>query len=347
MDRKKLVTALKKVEPALGALSPNTAPVLASFCFSGTNVHAFNGLIALVYPCETEFTGAVPGRIFLDSLALSKAETVALTQNGETLTAVAGRGKLESPLIDKGEFKFLTPNLKTAKPLKVDEKWLAALSLAAAGMTRKLALAWQYGVTLDVFEKGCIFYATDNRTITRVATGTPQGKAEFSVILLPEFVDALLNAAKESAPKGIYFSPKWVQAFFTGGLKLFSITMEGASSAEYQKITGVYLTKAGDKPPIPPLLSGALQRANLAFGHATDDAHTLLTVKGNHLQLKTPSPVGEITDVIKMPHSDISLKVRPDDMLRALPYCKAITLFEEAVRFSGPGYLFLVSKVIV
>lgn len=343
MDRKQLVETLKKVEPALAAR--NEIPVLASFCFNGETVHAFNKIIALVCPCRTEFKGAVQGRLFLDSLALSRADTAEFSVEAETLTVKVGKSKLETPLLAPEEFQFQSPEKGKGKALKVDEKWLAALAVAAAGMGRKLGGAvWQYGVTLDICDGGCIFYATDNRTITRVTAGKP-GKVEFSVILLPEFVDALLNAAKGAAPKGIVFSPQWVQAFFNGGLRLFSITMEGASSKSYRDITDSFLTKPGPSPDIPAELSLCLQRAQLAFSHATENPHTELTIKDNFARFKTPSPVGEKTDVMKLPHSPITLKVRPDDLLRGLERGKKISLFESCVRFSAPGYLFLVSPI--
>lgn len=342
MDRKKLIDALKKVEPALAVR--NDMPVLASFCFDGNNVHTFNNVTAMVYPCRTDFKGAVQGRLFLDSLGLSHADTVEFSQAGETLNVTAGRSKLETPLLPPAEFKFQSPDMKKGKPLKIDEKWLAALALAAAGMTRKLAQPWQYGVTLDICENGCIFYATDNRTITRVTAGK-SGKVEFSVILLPELVDGLLSAAKGSAPKGIIFSPQWVQVFFNGGLKLFSVTMDGASSKDYRGITDAYLSKSSSAAAIPVELNRCLQRANLAFSHAVENPHTELVIKGNHIRFKTPSPVGDTTDVIKFAHPEIALKVRPDDMLRGLEKGKTLSLFSDCIRFSASGYLFLVSPI--
>ncbi len=352
-QRKEVLDVLKKVEPALS--TKDLIPVFACLCFNGTTVTAFDDVVALQYPFDFGFKGAVRGRVLIDFLASSRAKEVEV--EGETdgvINIKAGRAKLNTPLLGTDDFLFKRPKMEQGHTLKVGDDFLSALGRAMISMGRDPSHPFRLGVTVssvssgdDGEKSGLLFYSSDNKSATQVFYPTKEGdKVELVTILPPRFCELISEIGKADKLTSITLNGDWVEATFTSGLRLFSKTVQGAELKTFRKVFKG-MEEVGTVIDIPKGLDKCLERA-LVVAKFAKEPFTAVKVKGDQLLLHTSSEsAGEVKDRITIDtHGPAELWVAPELLARVLPLADKFALIpEQCVLFKGKHFTHVVTVV--
>jgi hypothetical protein len=342
IDRAELVAVLKKVAPALS--QKDLVPIFACFCFSKNSVHAYDDVVCLRFPAKFGITGAVRGEMLLPFLNASRAKEIDIAPGDGTVLIKAGRPKLNTALLPESEFLFQTPTLEKSVAVRVDAAFVEALSKTAISMGREMGKVWQYGVTVVPYAAGYKLYATDTKTITRTVVGDVLGTQLSPVLLPPRFVDLLLLQTKDDIPVKMSIAEGWGEAQFQSGLKLFTRTVSGADSKEYDDLLDQLETKTKKlMVEIPKGFDRCLERAALVTKFSKEPV-TRLIADGEKLKFETLSPAGDIdNDFLNCEHAAADVRVLPEMVQRGLPHAARLAIVDECVRLSSKGYIYLVS----
>lgn len=344
MDRQLLTTTLKKLEPAL--LDNGQMPVLGCYCFGEKSVHSYNAQLGLSRPYTEKFNppfrGAVRGKLLLGFLNNCGGKDVEFETEGHegSILFKCGRPRIEIPTLLPTDFLFEQPAMDKAREIIVSAALLDSLKLISSNMGSDPTHPWRMGVTMVSTESGDDFYATNNRTITRVTLGTPEGEAK-SYLFPPRFVQLLLSLIKEDEPRRIHVAKSWVRASFKSGLKLFSKSIAEIKSKEYFGMVNPIMEREAKPVAIPAGLEQCLQRAMVVSRYATQPVTTLKCSKGK-LKLITQSDAG-LDDSVNFEQEEMEVKVPPELLLNGMKNASHMTIFEDCVRFTGKGYVHLVA----
>lgn len=352
MDRHILTIVLDRIAPALS--TKDLIQVLACFCFGKTEVYAYDDQVCLIHPYDghedfvPNIRGAVRGRLLLDFLHASRSKTVEVegTAGSGSMTVKCGRAKLDVPVLPESDFLFEPPPMKKAKEITLSETFLGDLRTAAASMGHDPSNPWRLGVTLIYNDAGYAMYSTDNKTITRVTSGSEVDPDQDLVTLLPpRFVELLLDLSKKDVASTLQFTKDWVQIQFAGGMRLFSKSISGASPKEYVRMVGGVEGRADKPSELPKGIDRCFERA-LTVTPFAKEPFTQLSVKGDRLRFKTISPAGEVADSLPLTGAkEISIRVPPEIARKGLGRAKSLTLFEDCIRLGGKGYLHLIATI--
>jgi DNA polymerase III sliding clamp (beta) subunit (PCNA family) len=353
VPRQEMLDTLKRVEPALSG--KDLIQVFACLCFTGDSVHAFDDVVALHLPTKGfGFRGAIRGRVLIDTLASSKAKEATLSQDGHEGCVVvkAGRSKLMIPLLPESEFIFKKlPKMKDGVVVKVGREFVDAFARAMVSMGRDASHPTRLGVTMATTsdpKPGFLFYSSDNKAATRVYL--PEKGAddagELAAILPPRFCELLVEIGKEDEPTQITLTSEWVEAVFTSGLRLFARAILGDGVEMFE---GVFARQWKRKPKmvdVPKGLDKALERAMVVAKYAKEP-FTAVAVKESVLRLTTLSDsAGRVDDRlsdVELP--DVSTRVTPDLLYRALPMAEQFGFGEGCVLLKGDDFDHLITTI--
>ena len=170
LNRKDLIRALRTVKPAL---SSRRNEVLSCFWFTGKTVMAYNYQIAISVPCETNFTGAVPGkRKLLVLLNHTKRHSVELAAAGGELTGGQEDSYFVTTLRPPEEFQalFTMPTMPNSVA-KLAEHESSDLIDCIAGCMRSFGprSSIAEGLTVIPNRKSVEFFATNGSTISKAS----------------------------------------------------------------------------------------------------------------------------------------------------------------------------------
>jgi len=328
MKRHDLLLALKRVEPALG--SGDLVAATSYLCFTGKTVMAYDDRIALVTPCDTLFTGGVPGRVLLDILGASTAEEVEFEELAESIKVKCGRTRLTLPRLSPKEFLF-TPAETTGKAAVVGSKELLQLfrdSLLSVGVDPSAPS--RLGVTISFRDSGSVHaYSSDDTALTHVTcpveTTGKFGKPEF--ILSMRFLQTLLNIASGDSWDAFFLcEDSYVLAGFASGTHLYARLLEGANTKQFEDVIDSTVTKAGKGYEVPSGLARTLDRACLLVGSVSTGLVTLELTK-DQLVVTAEERAGSLVERHNIKGSAPAgpFRISPDRLRKALPRATTMT----------------------
>lgn len=339
MKRFELVETLKRVLPALS--KNEVTKNFSNFYFDGKFVQAWDGMVALRSPCETEFTGGVRGRLLVDFLDASKAVEVEFEPDKKVCVVKAARAKLTMAQFPLKGFKFEWPG-ETVATIKATDDLIAAMKACDASMGLDPSNPALLGVTVEAEPDSYVLHSATNVSLTScvVKTKPPKELVGNAFTLPMRFCELVLGGVR---PSTLSVNTKWVEATYEDGTRLHSATISEAKPALFRKV----LSKIdwNHFVNVPKGMEGCVRRALVVLS-SDETQHTDLSVRDGKLRLNTEGPVGRATDYVPMDkHDEVEVSVRPSLLLKPLENAVTMRVLRSSIAFSGPNYRSLISVV--
>ena len=188
-DKAALSEVLQLARPALSKQS--FVPVLSHFCFTGSEVVAYNDLSAVIVPLTTEFQGALPGELLIKAVTSLTGQTATLVEvEGEVLVS-GGKSRFKLPKMATKDFIFTSARMLSGGVLSritVNQTFLKGLERCLISVSNDPSHPAQMGVTFAATADTAWLYATDNHTISRASLeGVAHSVPADEFIILPTF----------------------------------------------------------------------------------------------------------------------------------------------------------------
>lgn len=344
--REDLLKALSVAKPALAV--KDLVPELTNFWFDGEHVMAFNDIIGIEVPCDSEFKGGVRGQLLLGFLEHTRAKEldfgVDADGDAHSLHLKAGASKMKLAMMALKRRMFDFPEVKTIKGLVVGDDFCEALKRALSCVGQDTSIADQLGVTVIANGAGCLLYSTDSKTIVQDSAKLKWGDRR---VLPAVFCEQLLRLRGKDGGD-LYQMPQAVLFIAKSGVRLYSRYVEVKRGLDFEgMITHLMPKDIGKKAiPLPSRLALALERALILLATMPGD---YMTMRFNDDRLEIEVLVegaGELKDTVALEkdHGAIERKLDPALIKRNLALCTKMYLGPDAFILMGDGgFTYLVS----
>lgn len=338
LHRTALIHNLENVEPAL---SDNAmVPVLSHFWFTGKQLLAYNGTIAIAVPCETEFKGAVP-RTMLKMLRTYGGSDIEVNSAKGTLEVKVGPGKFKLITLPPEDFEE-TFTMK-AMPKDADEvdadEFIDALRCCLRSVSSDTSRADYQGITVIPRGKGVLwFFSFDRVTISHaIVKGNIYSKDR--VILSTEWCKqalALLDANK-SATFDLEINEDWsllrVNVNKDEDVKLFGNNIQPDSPLPFEDVLASSAPKDLEFVKLEDQrvkLTAMLDRARIIASGGVAKVRTKFEVDRGKLFFDTESEIGSATDSVNAfdKHPDVKGSIDPGAVLEGIKHFDMVAMTE-------------------
>ena len=223
MNRETLLEALVTASPALA--DNDLIPVLTHFWFESGCVLAYNDIIGISVPIQTDFVGAVKGKLFASLLGKYKSEAVTLNSKEGVLEVKAGNSRFKLDAFATESFPFEFPDASDGVRITAGKDALiAAISLCLQSVSSFVSVAERASVTIVPGGKKRIdLYATDSVTLSAAAVSLKSScSLKTHATLSQAFCKAFLDIARKKDIKSFDFllSDTHSLVTFDNGVKL-------------------------------------------------------------------------------------------------------------------------------
>jgi hypothetical protein len=302
MERKRLIDALDECGPALA----NNAliPILTHYAFTGTEVIAFNGRMAISCPWKSDFKGAVPQTLSA-LLKSSGAKEVDFQPEGETLVVKAASSRFKLAVLPLEDFTFEMPDFKRKSSFGVDAgRFLQSIEACLLSVGNDTSRSDYMGVTLINYGDELLMFATDRETISHGAVAL-KDKVGFKdrVIFPTEFCRELLRIAKGATKLNMEITENYA-ILEHGDVTLYTLLEElDHNPLDFIANLDQLFTAAMKKKmiEIPSKIAGILERACIVTNAAVDRTKTTIKVgDAGKTIMVSKSERGEVTDTITL-----------------------------------------------
>lgn len=355
MERETLHYHLSRCAPALA--KKDFVPIFSCFQFKEGRVAAFNDSVAITAPVESDFVGAVPGKVFLDWLSKCTGQEVEMGLRGGKLQAKCGRAKITLGVYAEDDFIMEDPDLENeATYLATGQAFAKGLKSVLVSMGLDPANPWRLGITVLFSKQGIELLATNDMTIARAAVDVDEegqeglealAKGIGGILLPPRFAELLVDMSKGDGLVGVYFAEGYALAKFESGATLWSRTSTAISVEKYDQILDNTVDKEGAefaRAALPISLGAAIDRAQVVLSAGSMTIATL-AVENGALRIKGDSPAGQVDEEVELEgHPDCEVQAAISFLANGLPYATEISLVPGmCIYLSAPGYDYLVS----
>jgi DNA polymerase III sliding clamp (beta) subunit (PCNA family) len=349
IPRLELLEKLNRVAPALS--DKELIPVLTHLWFQGSTVMAFNDQIAIQTRLQTDFTGAVPGKILLELLTASRAPNVSFTvkDDGDTLLVQAKQTKISLKLLpaDKFIFEMPKPTNGGKGELPGDKDFLPAIECCMQSISNDTSIPDQLGLTIIPNGTDLQLYTVNNMTLNHAKVkGTLPGR----VILSKPFCQQLLELTKNATSFRLLIQPDHAMATFDNGqTRLFGRLIDSSHPVDFDALMKAHLPdRKLELFAIPTSLKLVLQRALVITETKMEETKSLIQVKDGVMSITSKSAKGELVDTVQDQnaklgnHPDISVRLNPRLLKNGLQYDKLLVT-ESCAIMTKKNMVYLIS----
>lgn len=329
---------------------------LTHLWFDGKFVYAYDEILGIRAPLETDFTGGVRGDLLLGMLEKNSAKNLTIDLDDGELCVTAGSAIIKFTVLPFDNFKEIwapkEPNWDES--FQITEDFLKGIDLTLFSVgDSKVLNPEQRGVTIIQKEESCIdFYTTDSKTISWSRIPTKDfifSSKRKRCVILTSFCEQLTKVADKGDSLSIDEST--VSFLTKENVFVFSrLVEESEDPADFEGYMKNY-TDVDLYIPVPGKLNLALERASLLTSKGTSE---LIPVEFNitrrkkkeeeipTLNIYAKTPYGEIDDDIELEgeHSKIKLNADPSLFKRALDGRTRLAIREECIVLTGPDNFF-------
>lgn len=340
-----LLKALTTAAPALAARP--VIPALQLFWFTGTALRATDGFIGIEVPLETDFEGGVPGKVLLGFVSSMKRKSVKITQKDNALVFAAGRSKITLPLntTEASVWQFDTEEVHLGE-FSLDAGWRAALDFAQVSVTNNTTDDERRGVTFAPEGKNLNVYATDDASLAWAAMSKPKGWQAERFTLPGDFVHEILRVNSEDEKDTLRVFAKMARAFLPGGVEISTTFLTVTEPTDFQKHIKRFSHNM-EPIAIPKEFGPALERAALLKEDKDGIVATILLGEEGQFRIEAASSLGELKERIphEGEHSEITFKVEPHIVLRALAKRETMIASKRCLTLVGPdNFMYMVAS---
>lgn len=322
MKREDLLAVLGLVDPAIAA--NDLIPILTHYWFTGKNVMAYNDVVAISAPYETEFKGALRGSLLSGILSKLPGENVDFLLEDGNVVIKSGRSKLKVTPLPEDSFIFTFPKVKEDKAaLVLTEKTrhalMRAIDICLQSLSRRVSEPQRMGITIIPDGDRLSFYSTDSVTLSAAYVSAKGHGFDGHITLSKLFCETALKLAQRKGIDKVHFyiDSEYAMMVFSDGVKLYGRLVDDPNPPNFAKIVGNYLPKGNKNSTIkiPSGLSEALDRAHLVVQKALEPTTRIKVTEGSNgdmvLRILAKSEHGEATESVKIDdqHPEVNVKI--------------------------------------
>lgn len=334
LSRIALIENMSTVEAALA--DHNLVPVLSHFWFTGKTLLAYNEVIGISVPCETEFRGAVPSTL-LTLLKSSKAKDVELIEDRNSLTVKAASSRFKLATLPPSDFLWSMEHLPKNLPQVDGPGFVRALASVQRSLGKDKERPEYQGVTVIQDKGDLLLYTTDRDTISYAYC---KGEIDTKRAILPaQFCTAVLANAEKAQDIELEINNKFA-LLRCEDTSIYGLLVEDDDSGP--DFVGMVDDMLGtvhkdDWAEIPDKLDAMLERAAVIIRGSTGKARTKTSLRDGKLRFLTESDVGEVEDFCLMEkHPDCEAAIDPSRVREGLEY-ERMAITDRAVMFKTQG----------
>lgn len=319
-------TLIKNLETVLPALSDKPlSPVLSHFCFTGKKLYGYNGQIAIIVPCETEFTGAVP-KALLAMLKTSGAKEIEIVETKGNIEVKAAAAKFKLATLPPEDFALpFMPKLPD-ELYEVDAaEFMSALRCCMRSINpNDTSRADFQGVTVIPEKKNELWLFSFNRE--SISHGIAKGKMankERAIIPADWCAQALSIAEKADAIEIEIDDEKvlleYDNVLLYGALVTPDVPLPFVKEVNSRiKLVEEYV----EIEEIRPKLEAMLARAQIIAKNGIAKTRTAAEVRDGKLSFKTESEAGDAFDIVTgfEKHPNIKAAIDPGMILDGIKF---------------------------
>jgi len=342
MSRLDLLTALEVLEPAL-APKP-IIEELTFIWFTGTSVYAYNDVIGIVTPLETEFQGGMKGSLILGLLKKSRAKEVEFQQsNTSDLIIKAANARLNLAYYEIERSLWEMPDFERSISFEVTPELIKAIDDVTISIGQDTSIPDQLGITLIPDGNILYLFSTDSKTISRAMIPFPC-KFENRIILPALFCQQFVKLFKKGGRMMVMRDS--VLAENDQGLRLFTRLIETSRPLEFHETVDSVLSsmKVAQHVPVPKRLKLAIERIAIVLEHHIGEPAEF-RIADNVLHMHANTALGDIKDSMRldMDHNNVELTVDPLLIKRAINGSGSFYLTPSCVVLSSENFIHLIS----
>lgn len=343
-QRTELLSILQTLAPALA--SKELVPGLTHFWFMGETVHAYNDIIGLELPFNSDVTGAMHGPSLLGVLGQSRAAEVTLDmgESGEAKLKAAG-ANLKLAVIP-AERVLWQPEWKSETPPALGPEVIVALERVLVSVGDDPAMPDQMGVTFIVAGGTLALYATDSKTIARAILDAPEGMPEGRFIAPTPFCQQLVRLGAGGVALDLTENAIMVET--EASVRIFGRLVEAASPVDFETVIAKYITDDAWNNAItkPPGLEAAIERTLTVIADVQPPVATIevqgkmarLSAKGSHAEVVRDSVA------LERECPAARLTFNPNLIKRGLKHTDRLLVTDNTfLLFGGEDFIYLVA----
>jgi hypothetical protein len=345
LNRKEFLGEIERVKPALGGAGGLAE--LTHLWFDGDQVQAFNIGLGLCAPLKTDFTGGVPGRLFISLLQSSSAEEIEVGEDGDCLEVVQGKSRTKLPMLamDRNPWseRFGKPP-KSAGCVPLTEELLDALRRVRIVKHKEPNRVEHYGITFMASKEDMRLYTTDSRMLARIVV---PGKFEDEDGVLPwAFAEQIIALCEPGAR--LYLSDDFLMATSNekdDGPRIYSTVLDASELMDLDGIIANFIVENAASAPLPKGLGESLDRAAL-LSASSEDPVIQITVKKNTFFLNGRySKTTEVDESLDLDgkHPEGKITVRVDQLQAAMAQAEEFTIGEALVLRGEKDFLSMIA----
>lgn len=343
IERLTLIERLTTVSPALSDRA--IVPILANFCFTGKELYAFNGQVAIEVPCETSFKGGAPGGTLLSLLKASRARNVTLEPDKEILLVKAASARIKLPLIPPEDFEYPDLDVEPETFPVATAEFVDGIKSCLQSVSLDTSVPDQLGVTLIGEGDFLSLFSTNNYTLSHVELKLK--KAFKGRAILPAvFCEQLVRLADKTEPLKLQIIDNDYAVFVNRkGVRLFGRLISVERPYRFRETLDRQLDALPKKfAPVPKLMRAVIDRSTIIVVGSIDGQSTAIDVHDGRMHFKSVSERGEVIDNVAFPdHPEVKLNVSPKLMKSGVEDFDEIALSTKAAVFRRKGTLYLVA----
>jgi DNA polymerase III sliding clamp (beta) subunit (PCNA family) len=306
-----VLNKLRTITPALS--DKELIPILTHFWFQGETVMAFNDQIAIQVPLETKFKGAIPGKLLLNLLSASGAESIKFKVSNGSVEIKAANAVLTVTLLPPEDFVFAMPATE-GKGIEGSGLW-PAIKSCMGSISDDTSIPDQLGLTLIPNGKDLLMYSTNNMTLSHARVGIDTTGLPKRAILSRQFCQQLVHLTRFEEAFQLFVRSDHVLATI-GTTKLFGRLIDSSHPLDFDSIMQAHLPQGriGKLVPMPKNLRQVLQRA-MAVGRTEEKnkAKSLISIKDGKIMVLSESPTAHLDDKVvgTVNHPDVDVNLNP------------------------------------
>lgn len=327
--------------------------ILQHFAFDGETVVAYNDIAACKLQLESNLHCTVPGNLLLRLLNTLSSEEVEIeeTSTKTNVTVSAGRSKNKLPMLPLEDFVFKLPQLNE-KPITVAASLIDGIKKNLVNVSTNPTRPEFNGINLIIESTGLTLYSSDGLSVSRYQindTFSMSPTEQVQCILPAFFCERLANLhtplAGRDADILMQFSKQWAIAELANN-HLFTRVIDRKPPA-CEDIIAKFVPDLDDLEmwDIPSELESIIDRAILFLDQQAGITTTQVTVKGDEVEFRTTSNVGNSHDIMQIPVDlgSFSFSVDPNLLLRGFKICKQMTLKSNVIVMQSENFLHLIA----
>jgi DNA polymerase III sliding clamp (beta) subunit (PCNA family) len=292
---------IEKLNLIKGSLSnQEIVPILSSFCFTGKEIYAFDGIQASVIKHQSELKCGLPAQLLLKLLTGYKDSILKFEISKNSVAIKSGRSKTKLSSLGEDLFVYGTDKLieVSGGTFDITDDFILGLKKCMVSVSDK-EYSQQVGVTIETKGTSTRLYSTNNTSISRYILKEgfvgDEDFRSFIPLKLCEQIILWAGVFKKSEKKVIVFGRDCISVSFDEG-SLYTKLNPSLEFLDFEEILDS-ITDNSDIFEVPSELDTILNRCILM---SNDDPIVDISCSEDEMSLKASGKYGNVNESIRL-----------------------------------------------